>query len=110
MSDRRAVTEGVEVLSYSEGNGDEEIDVGLSLLIERLTAIRETVPADCRDTAVLHFSASGDYAHGYVNVRYVRQETDAEMLARQRCDEQYEAAREARERANFERLRAKYET
>lgn len=110
MVNRENVTVKLEdaPVSYGEGNGDEEMEVGLVDMIERLQACLESVPREYRDSAKVRIWASGDYASAYVEVNYTRPETDEEIAAKEEREKRYQLERERREREEFERLKKKY--
>ena len=98
--------------SYSEGNGDEEFDLPLTQVIERLQAALSEIPEEYRDSAMFHVWASGDYAHAYLSVHYDRPESDEDYAARMAKEaaerRTADAARAKAERTLYARLKAKY--
>lgn len=110
--DRYIYDRELEVIRYDEGNGDETIVIPIPKMISRLQAVLEKVPPHLRDTAVLKFWASGDYASGYVEAHYSEPETDEQyesrMLSEARQEEKQRADQEKRERSELARLKAKF--
>lgn len=104
-------------LSFTDGNGDDDIKVSLKAFISRLTDLLNQVPEDHRDGAILRVRTTGsdygDYSHVYIEAYYTRPKTATEIAeeqANKRAEnERRRLAREAQERAALAILKAKYE-
>lgn len=102
--------EEVEVLDHTEGDGDEEILIPVKVMIDRLQAALEKVPEQFRESALFRiWAAGGDCSYAYVNLRYERPETDGERRARAQYTERRDNEYLARERAEYDRLKAKFD-
>jgi len=88
-------------------SGD-EVGIPLVDLIEYLTSTLAKIPAKFRSTAMLHIKGYGDYVSLDSGISYQRPETDAELADRRRWLASINAESEARDRAQFARLKEKY--
>lgn len=77
--------------------------------IDVLRKAIEDTPEEHRHRLVLEISATGgEYAEPNIDIRYWRPETEQEALSRENHARQVKERREARERAEYARLRAKF--
>ena len=96
--------------------GDSYKDGTLNRVIESLLALRAQVPKEYRETARCGFGMRSQYDSSYVTIEvsYSRPETDAEWAARRANVEHrrqvYADQLAALERAEFDRLKAKFGT
>lgn len=116
MDDKR----GSVRVQLLEEDGDEDYGLSWTLLdLTRMAAeFQASVPADLRDEIVFSVGAArgwgDDGVYPILRVYYVRPETDEEMAERLASEAEVRLAkarqREREERAEFERLKAKYES
>jgi hypothetical protein len=88
----------------------EEITLPVSRMIDLLQQSLLNVPEEYRKDAMLKIYATGDYARAHLNIQYDRPETDGERRAREQHDSRLMGEYEARERAEYARLKAKYDS
>lgn len=98
-----------EKIDFME-DGDEEIKLPVLRMIELLQQGLLKVPEQYRKDATLRIWSSGDYARAYLNIEFDRPETDGERRARGQRDARSITEYEARERAEYARLKAKYDS
>ena len=93
-------------------DADERETISYIDFVERLNNAHRAVLPEWRDSMSIRLWAQGDYAHAYLEVRYERPETYEEMTDRETKEaehnERVRKANEARERAEYARLHAKY--
>ena len=97
-----------DVRKYIAPEGWSEEDIPLVRFAEQLQAALDSIPVECRASAVLHIQ-------GYewcndLSIQYLAPETDKEMQRRIAEEADSEARRQDAERATYERLRAKFES
>lgn len=97
---------------------DDEESIPLGDFIVMLQSAWDNIPEKFRSSAVISMSCYGDFAHARLSVEYSVDEPEDVKAARLKAEEKKAAAAqeraaleaEARERAEFERLKAKFET
>jgi hypothetical protein len=87
---------------------DDELRLPLAEAIERLQAALAAIPAELRHTAVFKVHGFGDNVTLNPEVSYIRPETDEELALRAARAARYEDEQLRRDRAEFERLKAKF--
>ena len=105
MIERRTIT---ETLQPFDDGGDEVWSAPISDVLKSLTECLEQIPEEHRHTAVLRVWGSGEYVSVYPEVRYSRPETDDEIHSRGTAAKRFQEESAARERAQYEKLKAKY--
>lgn len=109
------IHEELDVFTYDEGEGNEEIIMSLDFFIERLVELRKIIPAGSRENARFHVRSYNDYANVYTSIKYDRSETAGERQKRQAKEAAAEARKvahattqETRERSLLATLLTKY--
>ena len=89
---------------------DDENTLLLTDLIHQLQEVLESIPPEFRSVAAMCVNAHGEYASASVDIKYWRPETDVEYADRKRWLDSLDQEKEARDRAEFERLQNKYKS
>ena len=93
--------------------GESYEDGSLNRVIDSLLAIRESIPAEHRASARCQIDSVGSYEGSHyarIEVNYARPETDEEWAERRTRDISEAQAERQREMAEYERLKAKFES
>lgn len=115
LAERGSVEETVFWQDETEGgkfNFGTEQDGSLDAVIGGLTEIREMVPEEFRAAArckIYAISGYEDFHYASIKVTYLRPETDTEWTERKADVERRQQYAEARARAAYEAMKAKYE-
>lgn len=89
-------------------NFSDRADGSLDRLIDRLIAIRGTIPAEFRDVARCDIDSDYESTSVDIAISYHRPATDAEIAEHAKRDRQYREADDARQRLLYAQLKARY--
>jgi hypothetical protein len=103
----------VTLCSITSYKAEERFPMTVVDFVEWLNEMKEEVPQEYRDSVTIDIDLStGEYETPEMSVYYFRPETDQEEAVREGREAAYQRARaerqEADERAEFERLKRKY--
>ena len=87
----------------------EQLPKQLPKLIQRLSKILKTVPTEFHDEVMCEISTDYEHSTVDIDIYYMREETAKEQKKREKESKAYIAQNEARQRADYERLKAKFE-
>jgi hypothetical protein len=105
------MSEYEKVEDYFLDASTDETDISVDDLIAKLQAYKAATPEEVQDTAFVRVRVYGDYSSAYLH--FGRRMTQAEIAQdrwqRAQRDAQYQAEAEEKERAQYARLKAKFE-
>ena len=100
-----------EMVTETLKDWDASFDIPAEQFVAEINLLLDTLPPELRSQAMIEFDRYGsdyDSSYGELTLRYARPATDEELRQWTASDEAYRREAEARERAEFARLKRKF--